>query len=75
MANYGICLGKDPSDQYNVSFFKNTYVFQGYFFEADNLIDNTYKLNSKKKAMVYLETNRYICSNMNSIKKGRRTLF
>ncbi len=37
---------------YGNSFLRNTCVFKGYFFEADNKIDNIYKLSTKRPSNI-----------------------
>ena len=68
-------LTTDTMDSYGNSFLKNTYVFKGHFFEADNRIDNIYKLSDKQVAMCYVETVRYIATDIESFKRGRKTLY
>ncbi len=68
-------LDQDTEDAFGNCFLKNTFVFKGYFFEVANRLDNTYKLNKKHLAMCHVETVRYIASEMESFKKGRKNLF
>ncbi len=54
---------------------QNTSVFKGHFFEAESRIDNIYRLDKKHVAMCYVETVRYIASDIEPFKKGRKNLF
>ena len=68
-------LDDDTEDAFGNCFLRNTFVFKGYFFEVANRLDNIYKLNEKHLAMCHVETVRYIASEMESFKKGRKNLF
>lgn len=50
------------------------HVLKGHFFLRDNIIDATYKLDTKI-AMVYANTVRAICGELRTIKRRRETLF
>ncbi len=68
-------LKANTTDAYGNSFLQNTFVFKGNFFDAENRLDNVYKLTTKHRAICYVETVRYIASDIESLKKGRKTLY
>ncbi len=63
------------TDSYGTSVQPGTSVFEGYFFECQNIFDRTYKLCAKKKAFVYTICVRYICSDLQEKKKGRSKIY
>ena len=68
-------LTENTTDSYGNCFLRNTVVFKGHFFEAENKLDRVYKLDTKHQAIVYVETVRYIANEMEPIKKGRKISF
>ena len=69
-----VVLESDESDDYGIAYPMGSYVLKGHFFLRDNIIDATYKLDSKI-AMVYANTVRAICGELRIIKRRRETLF
>jgi len=54
-------LKHDTVDDYGSSFVEGQNIVRGHFFLRENVIDMTYKLDPKRKAVVLSETIRYIC--------------
>lgn len=63
-------LQHDTVDDYGCSFVEGPNIICGHFFLRENLIDMTYKLDTKKKATVLSATIRYIC--LGIISRGKR---
>ena len=68
-----VVLESDETDDYGIAYPMGSFVLKGHFFLRDNIIDATYKLDSKI-AMVYANTVRAICGELRTIKRRRETL-
>lgn len=70
-----VTLSTEETDDYGCQFQAGNTVLKGHFFLRHNLIDMTYKLDVKKKAMVYPGTVRYVCSELKKKGKGRSEVY
>lgn len=65
-----VTLSTEETDDYGCQFQAGNTVLKGHFFLRHNLIDMIYKLDVKKKVMVYPGTVRYMCSELKKKGKG-----
>ncbi|KAK3753750.1 hypothetical protein QZH41_005245 [Actinostola sp. cb2023] len=73
VSNGATVLESDTIDDYGVGYQKGAFVLIGNFFLRDNIIDMTYKLDTKE-AVVYANTVRSICGDLKHIKR-RKALY
>lgn len=65
-----VTLSAKETNDFGCQFQAGNTVSKGHFFLRHNLIDVTYKLEVKKKAMVYPGTVLYVCSELGKKGKG-----
>ena len=65
-----VTLSAKETNDFGCQFQAGNTVSKGHFFLRHNLIDVTYKLEVKKKAMVYPGTVLYVCSELRKKGKG-----
>ena len=70
-----VTLSTEETDDYGCQFQAGNTVLKGHFFLKHNLIDMTYKLDVKKKGMVYPRTVHYVCSELKKKGKGRNEVY
>ena len=68
-------LAADVTDDYGSIYNTGQEVLKGNFFLRDSLIDMTYKLDESKVAIVHAATVRHICSDLRTVKRGRKSVF
>lgn len=68
-------LAADVTDAYGSIYNTGQEVLKGNFFLRDNLIDMTYKLDESKVAIVHAATVRHICSDLRTVKRGRKSVY